>query len=360
MTSLGKTTVLADMEDINETKQLIEEQETSMNEQFDDVDTDMVALQKSITNNTDKISSLESEMANVKKSVSDGKTLVANAITNKGISTAVDAEFATMAANINNLSTIAGLTADATITSDLVLNGAIGYGKNGARIVGSMPNNAAVAAVLPVNGTYNIAAGYHNGQGTVKQNLALRGASTITPGTGNQVIGANQYLTGNQTILGDANLAAGNIRAGATIFGVAGNYNPISNAVMQYGTVGTTTVINATAGVGTTTGTITLNAGRYMYIHVSVTAGFSYGTIGAHVFEYWNSNTSLISSGVNSGTTRYNFNTETSISYVSSATLKLKLTLSGNIITITQICTNSGTNNPEISAVKVAVKYWYI
>lgn len=39
----------------------------------------------------------------LKNSVSDGKTLVANAITAKGVSTATDATFATLAANIGNI-----------------------------------------------------------------------------------------------------------------------------------------------------------------------------------------------------------------------------------------------------------------
>ena len=47
-------------------------------------------------------------------------------------------------------------------------------------------------------------------------------AETITPGTANQTIAANQYLTGAQTIKGDGNLSAGNIKRGVSIFGVTG------------------------------------------------------------------------------------------------------------------------------------------
>ena len=42
----------------------------------------------------------------LKKSVSDGKTLVANAITAKGVSTSASATFQTMATNISNISTV--------------------------------------------------------------------------------------------------------------------------------------------------------------------------------------------------------------------------------------------------------------
>ena len=45
------------------------------------------------------------DLDQTKKSVSDGKILVANAITAKGVTTATDATFATMANNINSIST---------------------------------------------------------------------------------------------------------------------------------------------------------------------------------------------------------------------------------------------------------------
>ena len=47
-------------------------------------------------------------------------------------------------------------------------------------------------------------------------------ATTYTPSTTNQIISAGTYLTGVQTIKGDANLVAGNIKSGVSIFGVSG------------------------------------------------------------------------------------------------------------------------------------------
>ena len=52
-------------------------------------------------------------------------------------------------------------------------------------------------------------------------------ARTITPGTGNQVIAGGNYLAGDITVAGDADLATGNIRIGRNIFGVAGNVKPL-------------------------------------------------------------------------------------------------------------------------------------
>ena len=58
----------------------------------------------------------------------------------------------------------------------------------------------------------------------VGADVPRKAAATITPGTANQTIAANQYLTGAQTIKGDGNLSAGNIKKGVSIFGVAGTY----------------------------------------------------------------------------------------------------------------------------------------
>ena len=54
--------------------------------------------------------------------------------------------------------------------------------------------------------------------------IASQAAQTITPGTSDQTIAAGKYLSGAQTIKGDANLAAGNIKSGVSIFGVNGSY----------------------------------------------------------------------------------------------------------------------------------------
>ena len=50
------------------------------------------------------VSSLESEVSNLKKSVSDGKELIASAITDKGVNTSKTDSFQTMAANISKIS----------------------------------------------------------------------------------------------------------------------------------------------------------------------------------------------------------------------------------------------------------------
>ena len=63
-----------------------------------------------------------------------------------------------------------------------------------------------------------------NASVSLQANVTTKAAATITPGTSNQTIASGTYLTGTQTISGDANLVAGNIKNGTTIFGVTGNY----------------------------------------------------------------------------------------------------------------------------------------
>lgn len=58
----------------------------------------------------------------------------------------------------------------------------------------------------------------------VGSGVTKKSAATYTPGTSNQTITSGQYLNGAQTIKGDANLVAGNIKSGVSIFGVTGTY----------------------------------------------------------------------------------------------------------------------------------------
>lgn len=57
----------------------------------------------------------------------------------------------------------------------------------------------------------------------VGSSIARKQAAAYTPGTADQIIGANQYLAGPQTIKGDPDLKAENIKSGVSIFGVDGS-----------------------------------------------------------------------------------------------------------------------------------------
>ena len=67
-------------------------------------------------------------------------------------------------------------------------------------------------------------AGYvSSGTQSATMQLSTKSATTYTPKTSNQTIPSGYYLTGRQTIKGDSNLVASNIRSGVSIFGVAGS-----------------------------------------------------------------------------------------------------------------------------------------
>ena len=99
--------------------------------------------------------------------------------------------------------------------------------------------NAAGKITASVSGTQdvtpNVTAGYISSgtagtitvAGSAEQQLSTVGATTYTPGTTDQTIASGKYLTGAQTIKGDENLIASNIRKGVTIFGVTGTFTGI-------------------------------------------------------------------------------------------------------------------------------------
>ena len=101
-----------------------------------------------------------------------------------------------------------------------------------------------------------------------------------TPTTTNQTINAGQYLKGAQTIKGDANLVSANIKAGVSIFGVAGKTSVVdtadANATAANILSGKTAYVNGTKITGTvsTKGAITASGtGAY-----TIPAGYYDGT----------------------------------------------------------------------------------
>lgn len=61
------------------------------------------------------------------------------------------------------------------------------------------------------------------GGSKITGSISSKAAATYTPSTSDQTIAADQYLSGAQTIKGDANLVASNILSGVSIFGVTGS-----------------------------------------------------------------------------------------------------------------------------------------
>lgn len=90
---------------------------------------------------------------------------------------------------------------------------------NGKTVTGSFTADATAAAGQILSGK----TAYVNGQ-KVTGTIPSQAAQRIVPGTADKTIAAGLYLSGQQTIAGDADLKAENIRSGMNLFGVTGSF----------------------------------------------------------------------------------------------------------------------------------------
>ena len=149
-------------------------------------------------------------------------------------------------------SATSGYTSKATIgrsTAAQYINIPPGYNSAGAYYVISAVANGSATAPASISGTAasistgtntltltktvsvtpTVSAGYvssgtaGNSSVSLTASVTIKAAATITPTTTNQTIAAGTYITGTQTIAGDADLVASNIVSGVQIFGVTGN-----------------------------------------------------------------------------------------------------------------------------------------
>ena len=143
---------------------------------------------------------------------------------------------------LNGTQTILG---DADLVSTNIRSGVNIFGVEGATNVidtTEVDNPASNANLL----TGHVA--FVNGR-KITGSLPSLDAATYTPTITNQVIVGQQFLQGSQTILGDTNLVADNIKNGVSIFGIEGTYSGgstivrttlfenITNAVNTYGPI---------------------------------------------------------------------------------------------------------------------------
>lgn len=82
-------------------------------------------------------------------------------------------------------------------------------------------------------------------------NVTTKAAATITPSTSNQTIASGTYLTGTQTIAGDADLVAANIKTGVSIFNVTGSFTSDATATAADIATNKTAYVNGAKVTGT-------------------------------------------------------------------------------------------------------------
>lgn len=108
--------------------------------------------------------------------------------------------------------------------------------------------------------------------GSKTQQLTTKGATTFTPTTTNQTIASGTYLIGIQTIKGDSNLVAGNIKSGISIFGVTGSYSGAGVSLTSATITPSESVQTATPGTGYDgLSSVTVNAIPNNYIGSAIT-----------------------------------------------------------------------------------------
>lgn len=213
-------------------------------------------------------------------SVSDGKALIASAVTDKGVPTQPDAAFSEIAGNIAQISTGGGDTSDATATPGDILAGRTAYTASG-KVEGIIPSLA---------------------------------AQTIVPGTQDKTIANGQYLAGTQTVKGDPNLTPANIRKGVTLFEVDGamesSFKATLTVTADIGAVVTATCGDTEVEALSTTGTVVLElpiegtwkvtavrgAAQYNTVTLEVSSSYSAALTAEVHIEYFGTAETLVES----------------------------------------------------------------
>lgn len=131
---------------------------------------------------------------------------------------------ATMSDGTNSVSKSVATGSAKTPATTITKNPTISVNSSGlitASVSGTQNVTPTVSAGYVSSGT----AGTITVSGSATKQLTTQAAKTITPTTSSQTAVAKDiYTTGVVTVAGDANLVAGNIKKGTSIFGVTGNY----------------------------------------------------------------------------------------------------------------------------------------
>jgi len=163
-----------------------------------------------------------------------------NAIIKRGGGVGIDCESATATvADVLDGKTFGGASSDDLLTGTMANNGAVsqtlsrngrytipaGYHNGSGTVTQNLTYVGAQTGTLGINGTINFSTGYHNGKGKITQSIPTFAGGTYTPTASNQTVSTSgKYLSGNVTVPASSTLKAANIVKGVSIFGVSGSF----------------------------------------------------------------------------------------------------------------------------------------
>lgn len=189
--------------------------------------------------------SIKTEIDRIKQSKAD----IISALKTKGVTVPSDASIDDLSALVQAIEvgsdpvlqskTVTPSTSSQTVKPDTGYDGLSQVTVNAMTTATQATPSISVSSSGLITASATQTAGYVSaGTKSATKQLTTKGATTWTPKTSNQTISSGTYLTGTQTIKGDSNLVASNIKSGVSIFGVTGT---LSGGITPSGTLDITT-----------------------------------------------------------------------------------------------------------------------